>query len=62
MILSIITPLKLGNKTLLETSQPVTDFTDQSLQDLIKDMKDTMESYAGVGIAAPQIGVKKRVI
>src|SRR5437660_493084 len=32
------------------------------LKTLIRDMYDTMRKYRGVGLAAPQIGVSKRVI
>lgn len=35
---------------------------DQDLQDLIDDMIETMREAPGVGLAAPQIGVSKRVI
>jgi len=35
---------------------------DDSLQDLIQDMFSVMEEERGIGLAAPQIGVSKRVI
>lgn len=38
------------------------DQFDQDLQILIDDMIDTMREAPGVGLAAPQIGVSKRVI
>ncbi|MTI84599.1 MAG: peptide deformylase [Firmicutes bacterium] len=35
---------------------------DRSIFKLLDNMKDTMYEYKGVGLAAPQIGVSKRVI
>jgi peptide deformylase len=35
---------------------------DDSLQDLIQDMFSAMEEERGIGLAAPQIGVSKRVV
>lgn len=58
----IVTPLKMGNKILLQIAEQVNDYNDESLNTIIQDMKDTMDYYKGVGIAAPQIGVSKRII
>lgn len=52
----------MGNKQLLEQSELILDFNDASLPIVIQDMCDTMQAFAGVGIAAPQIGVNKRLI
>ena len=38
------------------------DMTDPGLQRLIDDMIETMYASAGIGLAAPQVGVRKRVI
>ena len=46
---------------LRKTSRPVTDFNDR-LFDLLDDMKETMYHSGGVGLAAPQVGVLKRVV
>ncbi|RJQ36551.1 MAG: peptide deformylase, partial [Dehalococcoidia bacterium] len=35
---------------------------DRSVQRLINDMIETMQAAAGVGLAAPQVGVSLRVI
>jgi len=55
--------LKFGNPSLREASEIVSkkDIKSKEMEDLIKDMKDTMEAANGVGIAAPQIGVNKRI-
>ncbi len=57
MILSIKT---LGDTTLREKAQPVTSFDDELLT-LVDSLFETMEKQSGVGIAAPQVGVSKRV-
>lgn len=41
-------------------SEPVTEF-DDDLRALIRDLEDTLAQYPGAGLAAPQIGVHKRV-
>ncbi|MCF6775854.1 peptide deformylase [Thiotrichales bacterium 19X7-9] len=51
----------MGEQSLIEKSQPVMNFDDELLQ-LISDMEAVMRDKKGVGIAAPQIGVNKRVI
>lgn len=53
--------LKLGAPILREKSMPVRKY-DASLGKLIEDMIETMKSANGIGLAAPQIGVPRRVI
>ena len=48
------------NEILHKTSKPVVKF-DDSLHELLDDMKETLEKSGGVGLAAPQVGVLKRV-
>ncbi len=43
------------------TCEPVTEVSDE-LRQLMNDMLDTMYDAPGIGLAAPQIGVTKRVI
>ena len=57
MILPII---KYGDDVLRRPTSPVADF-DVSLQALIDDMVDTMYAAPGVGLAANQVGVGKRL-
>ncbi|MBS0358323.1 MAG: peptide deformylase [Proteobacteria bacterium] len=45
---------------LLKVAEPVEQF-DDALQTLIDDMFDTMYAYRGVGLAAPQIAIAKRL-
>lgn len=44
---------------LRQLAEPVADVAD--IQDLIKDLFDSLEVLHGVGLAAPQIGVSKQV-
>lgn len=46
---------------LREIAKPVPKIT-PNIQKLLKDMADTMYHAEGVGLAAPQIGISKRVI
>jgi peptide deformylase len=43
-----------------QNCEPVTVF-DKKLVKLLSDMYDTMIEFDGVGLAAPQIGIKKRI-
>ncbi len=45
-------------------SEPINpkDIGTDEMNKLVKDMKDTMKKENGVGIAAPQLGIHKRVI
>ena len=60
--MSIKTVLKMGHPTLLSRSEEVGQFDTPELRTLIEDMKDTMTHLNGAGIAAPQIGILKRVV
>ena len=53
--------LKMGNPDLLKVSELV-DFEKDDLATLIEDMKETMKANDGAGLAAPQIGVFKRLV
>ncbi|MGQ9558039.1 MAG: peptide deformylase [Desulfurispora sp.] len=50
-----------GDEVLREKAVPVRKIT-SSIHKLLDNMRDTMYAYKGVGLAAPQIGVSKRVI
>jgi len=52
--------VRYGAQGLQRAAAPVTSF-DEELQRLIDDMIDTMYAAPGVGLAAPQVGVAKRV-
>jgi peptide deformylase len=51
---------KYPDKVLKQKAAPVTSI-DADLQRLIEDMVETMRAAPGVGLAAPQVGVSKRL-
>ena len=53
---------KMGCAELATPSLQVKNVKDEKILVLVQDMYDTMQKEHGVGIAAPQIGVCKRVI
>jgi peptide deformylase len=50
-----------GAEVLEKPSEPVTNITDAEVK-LVQDMIETMYKAPGVGLAAPQIGVSKRIM
>ena len=50
-----------GDEILRKKSKDVTELTPR-LKELITDMKDTMNKLEGVGLAAVQVGILKRII
>ncbi|MGN8632309.1 peptide deformylase [Blautia sp. HCP3S3_G3] len=50
-----------GDPVLRKKSRPITEMT-QKLRNLIVDMMDTMYDSMGVGLAAPQVGILKRIV
>ena len=53
--------LKYGEPVLEQSCEPVTEFDTHDLHQLISDMWETMYAAKGVGLAAPQIGLSKRI-
>jgi peptide deformylase len=58
--MAVLEILKYPDKILKKKAAPVTAF-DQELRTLIDDMIETMHAAPGVGLAAPQVGVSKRL-
>ncbi len=52
---------KVGDDVLRQISSPV-DKIDKDIKELIKNMNQTMIANDGIGIAAPQVNVLKRII
>ena len=52
--------VKFGDPVLERTAAPVTVF-DPALRQLVEDMFESMYAAHGVGLAAPQIGISKRI-
>ena len=53
--------LKVGDSSLRKVCRPVDAITPRILR-LLDDMVDTMRAADGVGLAAPQVGVLRRVV
>jgi peptide deformylase len=60
--MTIRTVLRMGDPLLLRVSAPVQHVDAPELAALLGDMRDTMASLNGAGLAAPQIGISLRVV
>ncbi len=58
--MAILQILKEGDEVLRKTSKPVEKMTDRLIT-LLDDMKDTLIKSGGVGLAAPQVGILRRI-
>jgi len=56
--------LRIGHPILRKKSEPVpaTEIRSSETKKLIRDMFDTLEQAAGIGLAAPQIGILKQIV
>ena len=61
MITAVYQIVKIGDPVLRETAKPVPKITPNIIK-LLNNMADTMRAAEGVGLAAPQIGISKRVV
>lgn len=60
-VLTIITLDKDENKVLTKVAEEVKPEEIDTIQGLIADMIDTCHAYNALGLAAPQVGVSKRI-
>ena len=51
----------MGDEKLEKVCRPVKEITDRE-RELVRDMLDTMYDANGVGLAAPQVGILKRIV
>jgi peptide deformylase len=58
MVLKII---KYGDPILEQRAEPVTEFGTDELRQLVENMFETMYAHKGVGLAATQVAVSKRL-
>jgi len=58
--MSLLKIVKYGDPVLEAPGDPVTEFDDK-LKKLVADMFETMYAAPGVGLAAPQVGISKRL-
>ena len=57
-----VLPVRLfGDPALTQPATPVTDF-DRELRKLVRDLHDTLYDQQGAGLAAPQLGILRRVL
>ncbi len=62
--MSILKVARMGHPALRECARPVLsqEVSSAGIQDLVGNMKTTMQEYSGVGLAAPQVHVSKRIV
>ena len=58
--MAILNIVKEGDATLRKVCRPVTEITPRILQ-LLDDMKETLIESNGAGLAAPQVGILRRI-
>ena len=59
--MALRTIVKQGDECLQKVCRPVTEFNSR-LHTLLDDMNETLVESGGVGLAAPQVGVLRRVV
>jgi peptide deformylase len=60
--MSILKIARMGHPVLRRVADPVEDPTAPDVAELVRDMIETLEDIGGVGLAAPQVHVSRRVI
>ena len=62
--MAILKVARMGHPVLRKIAEPIPpeEITGVEVQQLIRDMLETMREYAGVGLAAPQVHVSKQVV
>ena len=58
--MAVLKIVKFGDETLRKVCRPVDQITPR-IKTLVKDMIDTMREAGGVGLAAPQVGILRRI-
>ncbi|MBQ3194851.1 MAG: peptide deformylase [Clostridia bacterium] len=59
--MALLNILKEGEETLRKVSRPVEKLSPRLIQ-LLDDMQETLKDSGGVGLAAPQVGILRRVV
>ena len=60
--MAVRTVMRMGHPVLRRVAEPITEFDTPGLHALVEDLWETMHASGGIGIAAPQIAVAKRVV
>ena len=60
--MAILKIARMGHPVLRARAEPVADQKAEEIQRLVRDMVETLEDIGGIGLAAPQVHVSKRVV
>ena len=60
--MAILKIARMGHPVLARRADPVADPTAPEIRNLVKDMLETLADVGGIGLAAPQVHVPKRVV
>ena len=60
--MSILKITKIGHPVLIRKAEEIKEFSTNNLKKIIYDMSETMIDYNGIGLAAPQVHLSKRII
>ena len=60
--MSILKIAKIGHPVLLKKGAEIEEFSTNSVKKIIYDMSETLIDYNGIGLAAPQVHISKRII
>ena len=60
--MAILKIARMGHPVLKARAEAVADPKAQEIQHLVRDMLETLEDVGGIGLAAPQVHVSKRVV
>jgi peptide deformylase len=60
--MAILKIARMGHPVLARRADPVADPTAPEIRNLVKDMLETLADVGGIGLAAPQVHVAKRVV
>ena len=60
--MAILKIARMGHPVLRRVADPVVDPTASDIRRLVRDMLETLEDIGGVGLAAPQVHVSRRVV
>lgn len=56
-----IRTIRLAGDEILKKQTKEVEHIDEKIVELVNDMIETMHKYNGVGLAAPQVGILKRI-
>jgi peptide deformylase len=60
--MAILKIARMGHPVLKARAEAVLDPNSQEIQQLVRDMVETLEDIGGIGLAAPQVHVPRRVV